>query len=55
MRFFRRLSALGLTLILGACSIFGKHDVAIAPYTVLETVEKFEIRNYRRCSLPRHA
>lgn len=46
MRLFHRLSALGLTLLLGACSVFGKHDVAIAPYTVLEKVEKFEIRNY---------
>lgn len=46
MRISKGLSLLGLTVLLGGCSLFGVHDVASAPYTVLERAEPFEIRQY---------
>lgn len=46
MRIFKGLCLLGLAALLGGCSLFGVHDVASAPYTVLERTEPFEIRQY---------
>ncbi len=34
-------------LFLGGCSVFGKSDVKIAPYDVLEKNEQFEVRHYK--------
>lgn len=34
-------------LFLAGCSVFGEHDVKIAPYDVLEKDKQFEVRHYK--------
>lgn len=46
MKYLTIISLTIATLFLSGCSVFGKSDVEIAPYKVLQKQDSFELRHY---------